>query len=205
MASSVAQVKNIATGAAVDATGRQDGSVFRTTKHPELMQSVLDGACFTGANPLGTPVTTQAGLSATTPALTLYNPIGSGVNLVLIACNVTVTSSPAAAVGFSLAQNVLNATAPATTTSATVTNNMLGSATSSVGQCYRVATLAAAPTAFCYLGGTTGASAIGGVTLTRTFNGEYVVMPGVAISIQSTSAAAILASISWKEVSTSAQ
>ena len=184
----------------VNAQGRADGSLFRADRHPRNMQSVFDGTVYTASNPMGTPVTTQAGLSATTPALTLYNPVGSGVNAVLIAANVSITSSPAAAAAFALAQNAVNATPPASTTAATVTNNLLGSTSTPACGAYRVATLAAAPVAVCYLGGVTGASAIGGVALTRNFDGEYIVPPGVAVSIQASSAAAILASISWKEI-----
>jgi hypothetical protein len=188
----------------VNVTGKADGSTFRTSKHPDLMQGVLDGVTFTGANPLGTPVTTQAGLSATTPALTLYNPIGSGVNLVLTSVSVCPTAAPAAATTIALAYNLANAAAPTSTTAATVTSNMLGSTTSPVGQAYRVATLAAAPVAFVPLGGIVAASSTNQVGLFREFKGEYVVTPGTAISIQATTAVAILASISWKEVSTSA-
>src|SRR3990167_3583571 len=88
--------------------------------------SVSEGNVFTGANLLGTPVTTQAGLSATTPALTLYNPVGSGVNLVLLTVTVDITTSPAAAAGLMLAYNLASAAAPATTTLANVTNALIG-------------------------------------------------------------------------------
>lgn len=191
------------TGANVQ--GRQDGSVWRTNKHPRHMQSVFDGVMYTGANALATPVTTQAGLSATTPALTLYNPIGSLFNLVLVRLNISITAAPAAAVAFALANNASNAAAPSTTTTATITSNMVGLPAAPVGQCYRIATLAAAPTAFHYLGGTTGAAAIGGFKLDDDFDGLFVIPPGVAVSIQATSAAAILASLSWKEISTALQ
>lgn len=194
------QVKTL-TGNTVDATGRQDGAVFRTDRHPHYMQSVFDGVVFTGANVMATPVTTQAGLSATTPALTIYNPIASGVYLVLVSVNICCTSSPAAATAFALAWNLSTAAAPSSTTAGTLTSNLIGSTAVGQGACYAIATLPTAPVAFVYLGGPTGASAIGTVTLTRYFDGEYIIAPGVAVSIQSKTAAAILASISWKEVS----
>lgn len=168
--------------------------------NPRHYDSVINELVFTGANLLGTPVTTQAGLSATTPALTLYNPSNSGVNLVLLTVTLDITSSPAAATAFCLAFNALNATAPSATTASTVTSNILGETTSPKGQCYRIATLAAAPTAFRFIGGVTGASAISGVQLIDHIDGEYVIPPGVAVSIQSSAAAAIVASFSWKEI-----
>jgi hypothetical protein len=161
---------------------------------------VLNETVFIGANLGGTPVTTQAGLSATTPALTLYNPVGSGVNLVLLTVTVDITTAPAAAAGLMLAYNLLNATAPATTTDATMISAIIGSTTAPKGRCYRIATLAAAPLAFRFIGGTTGAAAIGGVQLIDNVDGAVIIPPGVAISIQGTSAAAILASYVWKEV-----
>lgn len=175
-----------------------DGSV--STVSPEHMINVLDGNVYIGSNLGGTPVTTQAGLSATTPALTLYNPVGSGVNLVLLTADVTFTAAPAAACGVMLAYNALNATPPATTTDANMTNCILGSTAAPKGRCYRIATLAAAPLACRFLGGTTGAAAISGFQIVEHIDGQIVIPPGVAMSVQTTSAAAILASFTWMEV-----
>ncbi len=179
---------------------RLDNSGAVVTASPAEIDA-LDGNTYIGANLGGTPVTTQAGLSATTPALTLYNPVGSGVNLVLTHVRVMFTASPAAACGIMLAYNEPNATAPATTTLATVTNAKLHGTASPLGQCYRISTLAAAPLMFLALGGTTGASGIGGFQLQQHLEGEVIITPGVAVSIQSTSAGAVLCSFTWKEVS----
>ncbi len=184
----------------VGVRGDSEGNVLVKQSTAKFEQSVLDELVFIGANAGGTPVTTQAGLSATTPALTLYNPVGSGVNLVLLTVTCDITTAPAAAAGLMLAYNTLNATPPATTTAATVTSAIIGSTSAPKGQCYRIATLAAAPVAFWFLGGTTGAAAISGVKLTENIDGQVIIPPGVAISIQATSAAAILASYVWKEI-----
>lgn len=154
------------------------------------------GSMFYCANAAGTAVTTQAGLSATTPALTIYNPSNTK-NLVLLDVGLDITASPAAAAGFMLAYGQ---GAPTTTTPAVVTPALIGrSTTTAVGQCYRIATLPATPVAFRYLGGTTGAAAIGGVTLTDQTQGKVVIPPGFNVSIQATSAAAILADFVWME------
>lgn len=160
----------------------------------------LKGDVFIGANLGGTPVTTQAGLSATTPALTLYNPVNSGVNLVLMTVCVDITTSPAAAAGLMLAYNLISAAAPTSVTNATITNAIIGGNKAPSGKCYIVATLAAAPLAFRMIGGTTGAAAIGAVQLIDHVDGEVIIPQGGCISVQSTSAAAILASMTWEEV-----
>lgn len=174
--------------------------------HARYQDAVLNGRVFTGANPQGTPVTTQAGVSATTPALTLFNPPGSNTHLVLWNAGFVFHAAPAAACGLMLAYNVASLagvpTGPVTTTLATVVNNLIGSSITAgpVGQCYRVATLSAAPVAFVYLGGTTGAAAIGGVPLLYDLGGAWAIPPGIAVSVQTDSAASLLASLSWEEV-----
>lgn len=183
-----------------DLRSDKSGALNVSDAHARLMQATLDGEVYIGANLGGTPVTTQAGLSATTPALTLYNPVGSGVYLVLQTVTVDITTAPAAAAGFMLAYNTMNATAPSATTTATITSAIVGSNYTPSGQCYRIATLAAAPLAFRFIGGTTGAAAISGVQLIDHVDGEVVIPPGVAISVQATSAAACLCSFCWEEI-----
>lgn len=186
--------------AITDLRSDRTGALVSTQGSPKFQEAVLQGNVFIGANLGGAPVTTQAGLSATTPALTLYNPKGSGKRLVLWTVTVDITSSPAAASGLMLAWNLASAEAPSSTTDATITSAILGPLVKPVGQCYRVATLPAAPVAFRFLGGTTGASAISGVQLIDHIDGEVILDQGVAISIQATAAAAILASFTWSEI-----
>lgn len=191
--------QNLSSGSEADIRLSRNGSLTTAFAHAMHEQAVFEGNVYIGANLGGTPVTTQAGLSATTPALTLYNPVGSGVNLVLYTVTVDITSSPAAAGGLMLAYNQPDAAVPASTTDATVTSCLVGNKKKPSGQCYRVATLATAPVAIRFIGGTTGANAIGGVQLIDHVDGEIVITPGVALSIQATSAMAILASFTWEE------
>lgn len=191
--------QNAGDAARVTARGGRTGETIVGQAHGRFYEAVSRGKVFIGANVAATPVTTQAGLSATTPALTLYNPVGSGYNLVLQTVCIDVTTSPAAASGFMLAFNAANAAAPSSVTAGTLQNALLGSSATGVGLCYRIATLAAAPIAIRYLGGTTGAAAIGGVQLIDRVEGEIIIAPGVALSVQATSAAAILANFVWEE------
>ncbi len=192
--------QRLAPGAEGDIRLNRSGDIVVSQGHGKYLEAVLDGNVYIGANLGGTPVTTQAGLSATTPALTLHNPVGSGVYLSLLTVTVDITTSPAAAAGLMLAYNLKSAAAPTATTLAQVTNALIDNGKLPIGQCYRISTLAAAPLAFRYIGGSTGANAISGIQLIDNIDGEVIILPGVVVSIQGTSAAAILASFSWEEI-----
>ena len=178
------------------------------------------GNSFYCANLAGSPVTTAAGLSATAPALVLVNPWGSGKLLTILNVNIDVTASPAAAAGFMLAYSTGGTNVGvsvafssggivAFSTNTLVTpmrlQTVVNSSTTQVGlttgQCYGgIGTvLPSKPQAFRYLGGTTGASAIGGVLLTDETYGQVVMPPGSIVSLQATSAAAVIADFVWRE------
>jgi len=192
--------QSLSNGAEADLRLTKTGAIVTAQGHASYTQAVQDGNVYIGANLGGTSVTTQAGLSATTPALTLYNPVGSGVNLVLMTVTIDITTSPAAAAGLMLAYNLASAAAPTATTLANVTSALVGKGNLPIGQCYRIATLAAAPLACRFIGGSTGANGISGVQLIDKVDGGLHLEPGVALSVQATSATAILASFTWEEV-----
>lgn len=185
---------------AVIALADKDNSPLVTPAASKHEFSSIQGEIFIGANPGGTPVTTQAGLSVTTPALTLYNPTASGVNLVLLTVTVGINAAPAAASTLMLAYNSITASAPSSTTDATMISSKVGSTAAPNGRCYRVATLAASPTAFRYIGSVLAASSTGVVRIVDNVDGEIVIPPGGCISIQATTAISILTSFTWKEV-----
>ena len=183
--------------------------------HARFQEAVLAGNVYIGSNPAGTAVTTQAGLSATTPALTLFNPFNSTVNLVLWSFGCVFTAAPAAAAGVELAFNLPTVagvqTAPITVTNANITNAILGQGTTGTsttvitqagnqGQCYRVCTLNAAPIAFRYSFGTSGAAAISGMSFRDAVEGAVIIPPGIAVSVQTTSAAVVTCDFVWEEI-----
>lgn len=186
------------------ASGMGDGTMRVGDAHGKYVEAVYRGNVWIGSNLGGTPVTTQAGLSATTPALTLFNPADSKVNLFLLNVGIGIAAAPAAACALFLAYNVPNLagvpTAPVTTTTANVINAKLGSAGAPVGQCYRVSTLSAAPLLLAPLGGTTGAAAIGGVPLWFDLGGIVCISPGYAVSVQTSSAASLTGAFVWEEL-----
>lgn len=167
--------------------------------HGDYAEAVMRNKVFIGSNLLGTPVTTQAGLSATTPALTLYNPLNSGVYANLLQVTIGLNAAPAAATTLCLAVNS-NAAAPTSTTAAAVINANNGGPVSNAVQCYRVATLAAAPVATVFLGSVSAASLVAALSWVVDLKGGYGIVPGTYISVQATTAVAIFASFMWEEI-----
>ena len=193
-------IQNVNSGSETDLRSNRSGDLIVSQGHAKYQEAVLNGDVYIGANLAGTAVVTQAGLSATTPALALHNPVGSGVYLSLLTITVDITASPAAAVGLMFAYNLKSAAAPTATTLAQVTNAILDLGKLPIGQCYRISTLAAAPLAIRYLGGSIGASAISGIQLIDNIDGSIIISPGVVVSIQTTSAASIISSFVWQEL-----
>lgn len=165
------------------------GCLNITEGHGRYYEAVSRGFCFSAAAQAG--VTTQAGLSATTPALTLYNPGGSGVNAELIWAGATFTVAFAAAAVVWLAANVNISAAAVTGTAFTARNCLLGNAKAPNCFVYTAATLPAAPVAVSVLGvGLTGAitTAPEVQNMGREYSGMFILYPGSAVSIQTSTA-----------------
>lgn len=149
-------------------------------------------------------VSTQAGLSATTPALTLANPAGSGVNLVLWYLSANLAAANAAAAALLIAVGTDSAAAAVSGTLTTAHRNLkLGSANNPKAKTFLAATLPAAPVAMGLLGmGLTGliTTAPGLQPFERWVNGAIVLKPGTNLSIQSSTAASIFCEYIWEEI-----
>ena len=170
-------------------------------KYQEL---ALGGNVFSIANQTG--VTTQAGLSATTPVLTLYNPAGSGVNGVLLYAGCTNLVAFPAAAAIWLAANTNVVAAAVTGTATTAHRNMFLGGAAPTLQPLLAATLPAAPVAIASLGvGLTGAiTTIPQIqTLERWFDGSIIIPPGTAISFQTSTVSGtsgFLGEFIWMEI-----
>jgi len=185
---------------AARSTPAGSGAQLMSLSHGKYMDAVLSGNCYWGANAYGTAVTTQAGLSATTPALTLYNPMGSGVYGVLLRVQINLTAEPAAITDFCLAANLRNAVAPVTTTDGTMYNALgVGVGADPKVRCYRVATLAAAPVAICMLG-MCNTGLVAGLVQDFDVAGAVILDEGSCISLQTRAAAVVVASYFWQEI-----
>lgn len=152
-------------------------------------EAVERGRCFSVCNQAG--VTSQAGLSATTPVLTLYNAAGSGVNGFLWFAGASMAVANAAAAAVWLAAGTVVTAAAVTGTATTAHRNLkLGGATPTL-QPLLAATLPAAPVGISLLGmGLTGAitTVPASGIIGRWFNGGLVIAPGTNISIQTSTA-----------------
>jgi len=158
----------------------------------DFQRAVGEGRAYTVCNQAG--VTSQAGLSATTPVLTLYNPLGSGVKgrIWYVGCTFTVVFAAVAAIFVAVGTNVQAAATTGTLTTAH-RRTRLGSLLAHGNQIIPLlaATLPEAPVAVGLLGaGLTGAVNLlpHMVPLGRWFNGALELMPGSNLSIQTSAA-----------------
>ena len=190
-----------AVGSPVKATGLWDGSTRIVEAHGRYHDAVARGNCYTVSDTAGR--TQPAGLSTAPIAVTLYNPLGSGVFLSLLyAAANELVAWPATAicwVGINPTGSV------ASTGTALAPQNCNG--TGSVGKVkpLTTATLPAVPTIFADLGvGLTGAITVTTQAgLFRWFDGILGVGPGGALSIQVSTvsgSSGLAATWIWEEV-----
>lgn len=199
------QIYNSA-GQLINMRGNDDGITLVNNFGALYQEAVLSGGVYSVCNQAG--ITTQAGLSATTPCLTLYNPVGSGVNGVLVfaGCVNTVAFAAASVIWIGVNTNIVAAVVTGTLTTAH-RNNFLGVASGNKIQALLAATLPAAPVAIETLGvGLTGAitTATTIPTLGKEFKGRIILKPGTAISFQTSTASGatgFFGEFNWFEVS----
>jgi len=170
-------------------------------------RAVEKGNVYIVANQTG--VTSQAGLSATTPVLTLYNPLGSGVSgrLWFAAAHFEVAFGAAASVW--LAAGTSTVAAAVTGTLTTAHRNMkLGGLNAQGNKLvpFLASTLPAAPVAIDLLGvGLTGAitTVPALAPMGKWYNGGMLIQPGTNLSIQTSTASGTNATLCvyiWEEV-----
>lgn len=170
-------------------------------------REVERGLGYVVANQAG--VTSQAGLSATTPVLTLYNPAGSGVTgkLWMASAQFEVAFAAAASVWLAAGTNTIAAAVTGTLTTAH-RNLKLGGTNAQGNKLVPLlaATLPAAPVAIDLMGvGLTGAitTAPTQLPMTKWYFVPLLIQPGCNISIQTSTASgasSMLCSYIWTEV-----
>ena len=173
----------------------------------DLAAAVARGRVFGVANQAG--VTSQAGLSATTPVLTLANPNGSGVagKLWFAGVTFTVVFATVGAIFVAVGTNPVAAAVTGTLTTAH-RNLKLGGVLAQGNKVAPLlaATLPAAPVAVSLLGaGLTGAVNLFPQmqVLGRAYNGSILIMPGTNLSIQTgvaSGASGTFCEYIWEEV-----
>ncbi len=144
-------------------------------------------------------VTFGTALTATAVTFTLYNPVGSPVDLVLL--NVGVTFATGTTAGeLVLAANVNNnAAVPGTNTALTVRNARLeGSA--GYGVAYSVTTLPSAPVAIRTVGYVVSTAPVNAGILNDEVKGAVILGPNTAVTVQGITVVATgLVSMFWRE------
>lgn len=174
------------------ARGMRDSGALLVAQGNALFDAAVErGNVYVTANQ--TTVTTQAGLSATTPALTIANRASSGkeVRIWYVAACGLVAAAAAAEIWACLGGGI-NLTAVVETTAATVRNMKTGDAGGPPGiAVLSVATLPAAPVAI----GQLGAQLTGAITTVPTvapferwYHGALRVQPGYNFTIQTSTA-----------------
>ena len=168
----------------------QHGGVLSNQASAAFDEAVERGNVYVTANQ--TTVTTQAGLSATTPALTIANRPNSGKSVRIWYASAVGLVAAAAGATIWATLGGYSATAVTETTAATVRNMKTGDASSPPGvACLAVATLPAAPVAIGQLGAQlTGAITTAPTTMPfeRWYNGALRLNPGFNFSIQTSTA-----------------
>lgn len=181
-----------------DTTGAQ----IVSDGHARYQEAALRGNLYFASNQAG--IALPAGLTTAAKNMTLYNPLGSGKNLVLVDICMGVTAAMAAFSGVvALVGNVsASQAAPSTATAETVRNAYLGGG-SGVGIVYNTCTLAATPvylrSCFSLYWVTTGAVATSAI-LKDEVAGAIIIPPGVYVSMASTAAATVQFSMTWEEL-----
>lgn len=183
----------------------RQGGFYNAPISARFQEAVLRGKCFTFTAQTG--IATQAGLSATTPAATLYNPTESGKRAVLWYAGVAFDEVFGTTGAIWLAANTVTTAAAVTGTLSTVHRNcLLGASDNPAINVLLAATLPAAPIAIGLLGmGFTGA-----ITtipyqhdIGHWYDGSIILGPNTAISIQTgvaSGTAATFCSYIWEEI-----
>ena len=190
-------------GSPMSARMDKDGSLAVVKSHGRHFEPTSRGDVFWVANQTG--ASSAAGLSATSPALTLYNPPGSEVNASIVFAGVEflATFAAAAVVWVAVGTNPIAAAVTGTATTAH-RKGRLGNQAQPKIRLLLGADLPAAPVAICSLGvGLTGAitTAPRAQSMGRYFDGSLILGPGANLSIQtSTSNGDTYCTFAWEEI-----
>lgn len=174
----------------------QTGALVVQDGHAKYAEQVLRGNVYCAANQA--EVTFGTSLTATAVTFTLWNPLGSGKNLILLQTGLTIRTGGTAG-HIVYAANVNPAAAiPATNTELTVRNAKLDGA-AGVAKAYSATTLPAAPVAIRTLATVITAAGVG--SLVDYVDGAIVLGPNTAVTVQGITVVGTgIISMVWEEV-----
>lgn len=182
------------------------GSVMVNTQFGKYHELAARGSLYIGATALaGTIIPVNASNLVST--FTLWNPLGSGVNVALISYDAGLITATAVIGSLALVYQASVGSAilaPTSQTALTPVNALVGSGRAPAARLLSAGTLTGTPSVLATLGvsfGTTTASA-GPVTIHKEFDGTLIIPPGVLITTVSTAAqtAAMQQQFVWAEL-----
>ncbi len=183
----------------------KDCSAAMFSAHADYFDSVRRGNVFSaGTAASGVAPGTSIG---TTAAFSLYNPLGSGVNLVVVRTTVGYVSGTLGAGVIHYVANINPAAAATTGTAITPVNCYIGvGINTSQARPLTTATLPASPTIvrpFCSLQASLASTAVGPWQVMEDVRGEFVIAPGCTLSLECTTAAGssplLVFGMTWEE------
>lgn len=173
--------------------------------HAKYYEAVVRGNCFhaqtaaTGVAP-GTAI-------GTTAAFALYNPQGSGKNLVVLQTSVGYISGTLGAGTLHYVGHISPTQTAFSGTAITARNALIGSSNTGVGLAYTTATVPSGGSGLrtlCSLTALLASTAVAPYPLVDDVDGAIIIAPGGGISIQATAAAGssplVVISACWEEV-----
>ncbi len=181
------------------------GSLVTALVSGKFREAVLRGKVFTG----GTAATGVAPGTAigTTAAFALANPAGSGSRLVVLRAVMGYVSGTLGAGVVHFVGSLNPVAAAVTGTAITAVNALLGSGKAAAGKAFTTATLPATPTVlrpFCSLLPMLATSVTQPWQVVDEVDGEFVLEPGAALSLESTAGAGtsplVVFGMTWEEI-----
>jgi hypothetical protein len=194
-------VQQVQTGAQPAVAQGKGAEVLVSEYQGKFYTLTYAGKVFSAPNQAVKALTT---LSTTYTGNLVWNPIGSGVNVILLQCAVALASAPG---GISTIQHqgigFVQATAPSSNTANTVYNNFLGNTTVGLGVSYNISTLPTAPVVVRAIGAgvnATGSATVIGFVL-DDIAGSLILSPGTYCGLgYITTVASVVASYHWCEL-----
>lgn len=193
-------------GAVAQARGGKTGEMVMASAHGKYAEATTRGNCYSAS--VGAAGVAPGTALGTTAAFTLYNPKGSGKRLIVNKCSIAfISGTLGAGALFYCANNDGTAAAPSSGTALTPTNNDIGAANNSVAVPRAGGTLPVNPTIlrpFASVDAETTSSVYGVRPAVEDLDGEFVLEPGCALSVEGVAAAGttplVSIGMSWEEV-----
>lgn len=187
---------NAQDGANIEFRQGHTGEMIMQQLHGRYFESMARGAMFNAANQAAQAV--SANLATTYTGLLLYNPLGSGMMLVLNKHKLALTVAPAATASIGLIAGV-QTTAPTGTTAVPVRSNQIGNSKTGVGIAYSAATIATPVWLTDAVDGFT-AAALPSPSPMMDLEGSVGILPGGFVAMGALTAVTGLAFMFWEEV-----